>query len=231
MPRAPQPRHHRDHGFTLIETSLAVVIIGVGVLALVEAHQAFMRANNWSTHTATGTYLANEVREMMRGLPKHDPVTGLYVDDGGALQGWGPETGELGVIDFDDVDDFDGVDSLGLLLTPNGTVALDDGDQAGPIDAFGTVIPEILSDGTVMLDGEGFPMALQGWSQEIAVEKVHPFDSSSTQLDGAELAAIPPDFGGVGIDGFPLRVTVTVWYQRAQDPAPTEVATVSWLVP
>jgi prepilin-type N-terminal cleavage/methylation domain-containing protein len=65
-------------GFTLIETALATVIVGVGVLALLDAQAAFHVSNDWSTHAATGTYLANEIRELTRKLPNHDPVTGLY---------------------------------------------------------------------------------------------------------------------------------------------------------
>ena len=67
-------RHHHRRGFTLIETALATVIIGVGVLALVDSQAAFLASNAWSTQTATANYLANEIREMTRRLPKHDPV-------------------------------------------------------------------------------------------------------------------------------------------------------------
>ena len=56
-------------GFTLIETALAVVIIGVGVIAMVDAQRAFMQSNAWSNHAATATYLANEIREMTPALP------------------------------------------------------------------------------------------------------------------------------------------------------------------
>ena len=74
---ATRPATHA-RGFTLLETSMAMVIIGVGVLAFVDAQKAFITNNNWSSHAATGAYLANEVRELARRLPRHDPVTGLY---------------------------------------------------------------------------------------------------------------------------------------------------------
>jgi len=67
-------------GFTLLETSMALVIIGVGVLAFVEAQNAFIKNNTWSSQAATATLLAGEIRERTRRLPRHDPVTGLYIE-------------------------------------------------------------------------------------------------------------------------------------------------------
>src|SRR5688572_21645248 len=96
--RPGRPRIRR--GFTLIEAALASIIVGVGVLALVAAQQAFHQKNMWSTHASTGTWLANELREMTLNLPRHDPVTGAGV--------WGPEENGLSIDDFDDLDDFDG---------------------------------------------------------------------------------------------------------------------------
>ena len=70
-------RPRSRHGFTLIETALATVIVGTGVLAIVSAQQAFHIKNNWSTHASTATLLGNEIREMTMSLPRHDPVNGL----------------------------------------------------------------------------------------------------------------------------------------------------------
>ncbi len=218
-------------GFTLIETSLALIIIGVGVLALVEAQQHFIRANGWSTHAATGTYLANEIRELSRRLPKHDPVTGLYFTAGGGgngqqLNGWGPEAGETGPDDYDDLDDFDG-----LTLHFNGTAGREDGDLPGPIDAFGTLIPEIGPDGNAMQGANGATMNLVGWSQAIRVEKVDPTNYSTVYEDDEVLAAEQSGFRGLQVDQFPLRVTVTVSYQGPFDAEATPVAVVTWVVP
>lgn len=216
-------------GFTLIETALTTVIIGVGVLALVEAQQAFLRVTDWSSHAATATYLANEIRELTRSLPRHDPVTGLYIqDDNGnsVVRGWGPEPGEVTLADLDDIDDFDG-----LRLAADGTPGIEDGDLPGPVDGFGSVIPEILADGTVLVDGDGNPMALRGWAQEIRVEKIHPFDTSRVMAPGDVL---PPDgtgFKGIGVDRFPLRVTVNVLYRGTFDAQEQVIATVVWIVP
>ncbi len=106
-------------GFTLIETALATVIVGVGVLSIVAAQQAFHKQNAWSTHASTATRLGNEIREMTFRLPRHDPVT--------ADAFWGPEDNELWVGDFDDLDDFDGDTGQGLVFSsdfmpPNGPI-------------------------------------------------------------------------------------------------------------
>ncbi len=105
-------------GFTLIETALATIIVGVGVVAIVSAQQAFHIKNNWSTHASTATLLGNEIREMTLNLPRHDPVTGLAY--------WGSEPNEAWVGDFDDIDDFDG-NGGGLIFSadfdpPNGPI-------------------------------------------------------------------------------------------------------------
>ena len=87
-------------GFTLIETAMATVIIGTGVLAIVFAQQTFHAQNDWAQRAATGMRLAGEIREMTFNLPRHDPVTGNDT--------WGPEDNEASVEDYDDLDDFDG---------------------------------------------------------------------------------------------------------------------------
>src|SRR4051812_36297452 len=93
-PAGPGPARR---GFTLLETALAMVIVMVGVLAMIEAQGAFIQSNGWSSHEATATYLANEIRERMRSLPRHDPVTGLAlvtVNGTPTLQGLGRESNE-----------------------------------------------------------------------------------------------------------------------------------------
>lgn len=206
-------------GFTLLETAMALVIIGVGVLAFVEAQKTFVQNNSWSSHTATGTLLANEIRERMRVLPRHDPVTGLYLEAGGSgssLHGWGLETGEIIVDDFDDLDDYDGVRF--------GT----DGDLPGPIDAFGNVIPQLDADGNPVLDDDDEMVPLQGWSQTVTVEKVDPFNFATVRAPEYDEAAAGA-FPGRAVDRFPLRVTVVVEYQGPYDTEPREIARVFWI--
>jgi len=106
-------------GLTLIEAALATIIIGVGVLSIVYAQEAFHSQNRWATHAATGTQLANEIREMMLNLPRHDPVTGTAY--------WGPAPTEISIFDYNDVDDFDGEVFSAL-------------DDTGPINARREII-------------------------------------------------------------------------------------------
>lgn len=210
-------------GFTLIEASLATVIIGVGVLAMVDAQSSFIVSNQWSSHAASATFLANEIRELTRPLPKHDPVVGLFVEDGDEgtpiLHGWGPDAGEVTLDDFDDIDDFDGI-TFSFIGTPD----LGNGDLPGPINAFREVIPALA------INGDETDQAMFGWSQSVVVRKVHPFDFSNELAPGFSEA---PDgaFPGRRVDQYPLRVTVLVFYQGANDIEATLVTEVTWIVP
>ena len=223
-----------SQGFTLIETSMATVIIGVGVLAMVDAQSAFIVSNQWSSHAASGTFLANEIREMTRNLSKHDPVNGLMLVDGGGgsmvVSGWGVETGEVTVDDFDDIDDFDGI-----TFSFVGTPGLVDNDLPGPINAFGEVIPALSHDGyeqgytdsaTSIFSGD----AMYGWYQTVFVEKIDPFDTSIVRDDA--FSEVPNgSFPGRDVDEYPLRVSVLVFYQGVNDIEADLVTTVTWIVP
>lgn len=209
-------------GFTLLETALATVILGVGVLALIEAHASFTRHNRFSSQAMTGAYLANEIRERIRTLPRHDPVNGLRVDstqNPPVVRGWGPEPGETSVLQFNDIDDFDGA------------VFGDGGLFPGPIDCVGSTIFELNPQGDLIEDEEGEPRAMRGWSQSVAVQKVDPFNFA--QVRARDYAAAPdlPNFAGVPVDRFPLRVTVTVRYQDPASLDVQEMARISWIVP
>jgi hypothetical protein len=114
-------------GFTLIETALATVIVGTGVLAMVAAQQAFHKQNHWSTHASIAERLGNEIREMTLNLPRHDPVTGDAF--------WGTEANETWVGDFDDLDDFDG-DGTGLIFSAE--------LENGPINAHREIIANMV---------------------------------------------------------------------------------------
>jgi prepilin-type N-terminal cleavage/methylation domain-containing protein len=203
----------RARGFSLIETLLAMVIISVGVIAFVDAQASFYASNNWSSQSATGMFLANEVREMTRNLPRHDPVTGLALN-GVTAVGWGRETGETTVADLDDLDDLNGV-----------IFANTDGTFVGPVDATRAIIPNIDASGNVVVPA--VPMA--GWSQAITVEKVDPYNFASVRAANWQQAAT----GGnafIPVNGFPLRVTVVVGYKGTADANVKEITRVSWVV-
>jgi prepilin-type N-terminal cleavage/methylation domain-containing protein len=144
-------------GFTLIETALTTIIVGVGVLAIVAAQAAFHQKNDWSTHASIAMHLGNEIREMTLELPKHDPVTGTAY--------WGPEPNELFIEDFDDIDDFDGQFGTGLIF---GADWDEDTTDNGPINARRAIISN-----------------MEGWSQVIRVYNVDSFDLTDEELDAA----------------------------------------------
>ena len=138
-------------GFTLLETALAIVIVGVGVLSMMSAQQAWHYQNDWAEKVGLAARLGNEVREMTLKLPRHDPVTGT--------SSWGAELNELDVLDFDDLDDFDG-DGDGLVL--GGDV------HAGPLNSLRQPI-----------------LGLSGWTQEVRVWNVDSGDVNAVVADGA----------------------------------------------
>ena len=150
-------------------------------------------------------------------LPRHDPVSGLALGTGPGGQtvvnGVGREPGEVTILDFDDMDDYDGVEFGG------------NGNFDGPVDAFGTVIPDVDVNGVTRIDPTtGLAMPLQGWSQAITVEKVDPYDFSQP------VAWAHTDVYRT-VDRFPLRVTVTVKFQGPLDPQPDIVTTMTWIAP
>ena len=138
--------------------------------------------------------------------------------DGTTLRGWGPDGGEILLTDYDDLDDFDGV-RFGV-----------GGDFPGPINAFGEPIYQIDMNGAVVLDSNNVPVTMQGWSQVVFVEKLHPFNTSTAVADDFSEAATA-DFAGRTVDRYPLRVTVVVEYQENSTAPVDEITRVSWVVP
>jgi hypothetical protein len=155
--RRPGKRHRS--GFTLIETALATIIVGVGVIAMVSAQAAFHKKNAWSTHASIAMALGNEIREMTWNLPQRDPVTGDAF--------WGPEGNEPSFQDYDDLDDFDG-NGGGLIFS----AALEN----GPINARRQIIPNM----------DGWSQIVRVFNVEpfqIAVDPDRP-DDSQLPADG-----------------------------------------------
>lgn len=119
--RSSTIRRRSAGGFTLIEAALVTIIVGVGVLSIVQAQAAFHQENNISQHIGTALLLANEIRELTMQLPQHDPIDGP--------NHWGPEPGENSVATYNDLDDFDGT-GTGITFSP-------------PVDAQRQVIPNM----------------------------------------------------------------------------------------
>ncbi|MDP7005729.1 MAG: hypothetical protein QF718_05920 [Phycisphaerales bacterium] len=112
-------KNFKRRGFWLIESAVAIAVVGVGVVAVVGSQQAWHIQAVESEELATGMRLATEIREMSLMLPANDPVTGT--------SNWGLELGENIPDDIDDLDDLDGV----VFSEPLST---------GPIDATATTI-------------------------------------------------------------------------------------------
>lgn len=131
-------------GFTLIESALATVIVGTGVLAIVAAEQAYHRKNQWAVLNATAMRLALELRELTLPLPMHDPLSGT--------DNMGAEDNEIDVTDFDDLDDFAGTVSngrgAGLVFDPPITAlrqAIDDLPGWSQLITVSNVLPGNIS--------------------------------------------------------------------------------------
>lgn len=218
----PARRRLAARGFTLIEAALATVILAVGVLALVEAQASFTRSNDWSSESARASYLAMEIRERLRGLPRHDPQTPLELNASGGVDNWGSEEGTDRAIpsymNYDDLDDYDGA------------VFGSGGTYDGPIDAAGRIIPATNPDGTLVADEEGNTIPLVGWTQSISVSKAEPLNPS-TLLARNYWRAASGSVPAINVEEFPLRVVVTVRYRGPFDSQAKEMAKLTWVQP
>ncbi len=177
--------HHRA-AFTLMETALAIVIVGTGVISIMQAQMAFHQQNSWSSHTSAATFLANEIREMTVRLPRHDPVTGTTF--------WGPEPNESSVVDFDDLDDFDGEFGIGVVFS--------EAAGNGPVNALREEIPD-----------------MAGWSQVVRCYNVDPMDMGAEgddAMDGTTNMVrmeVTITYQGPN-DADPTEITKLVWISR-----------------
>lgn len=93
-------RRQRAGGLSLVETLVAMVIIGLTIAAIVAGTAAFTQAGGAGLDLSTAEFLIEEIRELTASLPVIDPENGTNV--------FGPESGEGTVAAYDDVDDFDG---------------------------------------------------------------------------------------------------------------------------
>ncbi len=156
--RASRHSRARRRGWTLIETTLTTIIVGLAVTSLVKLVLSSTQTNRYTQRLTIGALLAENCREMMDNLPFCDPAE--------ATLNFGPETGET-FLTYNDVDDFDGFDSTNR---PD----LAAGSPIGPVDAARRVI-------TTTVGGvQQVPLEWLNWRQQIAVDPVDPTNLNVT---------------------------------------------------
>jgi|SaaInl7_200m_RNA_FD_contig_61_1137732_length_1792_multi_6_in_0_out_0_2 prepilin-type N-terminal cleavage/methylation domain-containing protein len=94
-----RPSRRRREGFSLVEVMVAVVIVGVGIAASMHgiATNTIVTAEGRNVLFTGG--LADNVKQFCQTLSFADPQGGTV---------YGPDAGETGIGDYDDVDDLDG---------------------------------------------------------------------------------------------------------------------------
>jgi Tfp pilus assembly protein PilV len=138
--------------FSLIETTLTTIIVGLAITALVKLVLTNTQQNAYTQRLTTASLLAENCREMLSGLPFNNPSNGTLT--------FGPETAET-LATYNDVDDFDGFDS-----TNRPDIA--SGQPVGPVDAARRVITQTVNGVTEV------PPEWRNWRQQIAVDPVDP---------------------------------------------------------
>ncbi len=112
---------HRK-GFSLIEILISVVLVGLSIAALVAANSSFTMANGAGADLSTAEFLLEQIRELTALLP--------VAEEGETTITFGPEDDEDTLAQYDDIDDFDGFNSITL---------------SGPIDANKNTLTDLAS--------------------------------------------------------------------------------------
>jgi Tfp pilus assembly protein PilV len=141
---------YRATGFTLIETALALVIVGTGVLAALQLSGTCTNASTNAARATTARMLADNIREAMAGLEFSDPTSGTA---------WGCEVGEETTATYDDIDDFDGLWDGATKKAPGTT-------HNPPIDSMRAPIPQLSNYQQVVTVMPVLPNDLSGNSNE-----------------------------------------------------------------
>src|SRR5688572_7861169 len=132
-------------GFTLIEAAMVMVIIGIGVLGMLQLLAAGTVSNNEASGITTAMTLASNIRELSLGLAFHDP-------DQTVTRTWDSREGT--VLLYDNVLDLDG--SADTWDKPN-----------DPVGGYQKFSPPI--------DGTKRAIAgYDNWAQYVKVDNVNP---------------------------------------------------------
>lgn len=83
IPTNPHGRHRHAAGFTLMEAVFAIMIVGLGVVAMMHLFAAGTEVNATGNDVATGTFLAQQIRAFTDNVE----YPYLYAYDGGAWYG------------------------------------------------------------------------------------------------------------------------------------------------
>ncbi len=108
--RIGQWNNHRN-AFTLIESAVAIIIVGLGVAAIMVSTASGSRVNDIGTKLTKATFLAQEIHEWTIRLPFKD------LDPGDANNPPGPD-GLSSLVFVDDLDDLLGTDLQGTMYDP-----------------------------------------------------------------------------------------------------------------
>src|SRR5437016_2991276 len=82
-----------QRGFTLIEAAIVTVLVGIGVVSILELLAVGSNANRISQNTVSAVNLAGSIHELSLALAFTDPQTANH---------WGVETGEA-LAGYDDI--------------------------------------------------------------------------------------------------------------------------------
>jgi len=88
----------KSAAFTLVEVLVAILLVGLAVVALLVANKALTYSNSAGLEITTAEFLIEQIKEFTALLPVIDPEDGTTQ--------FGPE--ETSLAGYDDLDDFDG---------------------------------------------------------------------------------------------------------------------------
>jgi Tfp pilus assembly protein PilV len=91
-------RTRRQHGFTLLEAALTIIIVGTGFVSTMQLYAVCTQNNRDAASMTTSMFLANNIQETLADMPFSDPSGAAF-----GLE----ETGQA-ITAYDDIDDFHG---------------------------------------------------------------------------------------------------------------------------